>query len=162
MKRCFLTSMFWVMSLQISKWPNSAAIWKCVIPYLSLGILLSILLIWRWDQMIQDCCFPNFPLQKYKLEKALCQQLGEVVSSSLFYLNSYHLSFWQLLLSLEILRTKIKEMKTVPTHFTMPHIGAFFKITVNMKKEIQGMEMAPIHFIMHNSQEIWSTKLSSK
>ena len=56
MKRCptfhccrILNSMLLVMSWQISKWPNSAAIWKGVIPYLSLGFLFSILLIISWQ-----------------------------------------------------------------------------------------------------------------
>ena len=55
---------------------------------------------------------------------------------------------------MENLENKNTGNKRGKTPFTMPHIGAFFKITGNMKKEIQGMQMAPIHFIMHNSQEI--------
>ena len=56
----FLTSMFSVMSWQISKWPNSAAIWKCVIPYLSLGILLSILLIMFTNAQLTWNGVPSF------------------------------------------------------------------------------------------------------
>ena len=52
--------MFSVMSWQISKWPNSAAIWKCVIPYLSLGILLSILLIMFTNAQLTWNGVPSF------------------------------------------------------------------------------------------------------